>query len=71
MTLTWQDLHVYEVMNCWFARHRYAPSMRDLARACGYKSVLTIAYHYGNLQRAGLVSRVRVRGRAFWLVGMR
>jgi repressor LexA len=50
------------------ATHGFPPTVREIAKAAGLKSVSTVAYYLRSLEQAGLIERLPERSRGLRLV---
>ncbi len=48
-------------------QHGYAPTMREIARACGVKSLSAVQFHLDRLERDGIIKRDREKSRCIAL----
>jgi repressor LexA len=55
MKFTARQLAIIEAIDLFILKHKYSPTMRELADAVGIKSSSTIFDHLKNLQKRGVV----------------
>lgn len=64
-----QDLakSIYEFIEAYIQEHQYAPTMREIARACGKISTSTVSYHLDALEAQGRIIRSWYKSRSIRL----
>lgn len=61
-----EDLVFHTILE-FMARHKYAPSVRDIKDAAGISSTSVVAYCLIGLERRGLIARDKRKSRAITL----
>ncbi len=62
------EAQVRDFISQYLRQHGYAPSVREIKRAIGFKSTSTVHYHLRKLEKAGSLRREPYRARAILLL---
>ncbi len=60
---------ILEFIGSFRESHGYAPTVREIAAACGVASTSVVQYHLVNLEKAGLIAKEKDRFRSIRLTG--
>lgn len=50
-------IKILDYITQYIEAHGYAPTIREIAEGCGFRSTSTVAYHLNALEGAGLITR--------------
>lgn len=68
LPLTERQAQIYDAIKTFITAHGYAPSFKEIAEGCGYRSLATVFEHLKNLERKGWIIRTKSADRSIALV---
>ena len=69
MKLTEKESQIYQYILAYTQEHMYAPTIREIGKAVGYKSTSTVASYLERLESKGMIEVGQDSPRAIRLVG--
>lgn len=69
MKMTEREIQIYQYIVEYMQEHMYAPTIREIGKAVGYKSTSTVASYLERLESKGMIEVGQDSPRAIRLVG--
>lgn len=69
MKMTERETQIYQYILAYTQEHMYAPTIREIGKAVGYKSTSTVASYLERLESKGMIEVGQDSPRAIRLVG--